>query len=359
MPDTTTLAEKYFWHQDPVQAALEKAKDRDRLARSYLFVGPEGAGKWAAAQWLAMALLCEQEDRAARPCLTCPSCKRARQGSHADWHALFPVPKATADEDRAFFLKEKQNDPFTVIRFPRKPNLAIDDVRELISELHKTAAEGGLKVSIIASADQMMGDAQTILLKSIEEPPPGTHFILTSSDPGRILPTVRSRCQVIRFAAAPPDQIAARLADEQLTNRDDAEIIAQLCGGGWGNAVRLADEKLAEWRKTAAKLWAHAFTVSPAEMIDMIEKDFRNKPFEDAVQAFDVWALLLRQDCDLAFHREHASEARPSAPIRDLETAWGCWRILQNGRATLWVNVIPRSAVKGTFLMLRRRLHLQ
>jgi DNA polymerase-3 subunit delta' len=359
MPAKTTVPDRYFWHQAPVQDALATAKDRGRLARSYLFVGPEGIGKWAAAQWLAMALLCEHAEPSARPCHDCPACKRTRQGSHGDWHALFPVPKATADEDRVYFLKEKQDDPFAVIRFPRKPNLAIDDVRNLISELHKTAAEGGLKVSIIASADQMMGEAQTILLKSIEEPPPGTHFILTSSDPGRILPTVRSRCQVIRFAPVPPDQIAARLIEEELTSPEDAEIIAQLCRGGWGNAVRLADEKLAEWRQTTARFWARAFAVSPAEMIDLIEKDFRNRPFEDAVQAFDVWALLLRQDCNLAFSGQRDSAARPAAPIRDIETAWACWRILQNGRATLWVNVVSRSAVKGTFLTLRRRLSLQ
>jgi DNA polymerase-3 subunit delta' len=359
MPDKTPVPDQYFWHQATVQTALAKAKDRGRLARSYLFVGPEGSGKWAAAQWLAMALLCEQEDRADRPCFNCPSCKRSRLGSHGDWHALFPVPKATADEDRVYFLQEKQKDPFAVIRFPRKPNLAIDNVRNLITELHKTAAEGGLKVSIIASADQMMGDAQTILLKSIEEPPPGTHFILTSSDPGRILPTVRSRCQVIRFSAVPPDLIAGRLVEEERSFTEDAGIIAQLCGGGWGNAVRLADEKLADWRQTAARFWARAFAVSPAEMIDLIEKDFRNRPFEDAVQAFDVWALLLRQDCNLAFSSDRDPTTRPSAPIRDIETAWACWRILQNGRATLWVNVVPRSAVKGTFLMLRRRLRLQ
>lgn len=350
------MSSPLFWRQDSVLSALTRAKDRDRLARSYLFTGPEGVGKWAAAQWLTNVLLCEQTDMAARPCGACGGCRRAGQGIHADWHALFPVPRATADEDRTAYLQTKRENPFAVVRFTKRPNLSIGSVRELIGELSKTAVEGGAKVSVIACADQMAGDAQTILLKSIEEPPPETYFILTNSDPGRILPTVRSRCQVIRFAPVHADAIAARLVDEDFTDPADAEIVAELCGGGWGNAVRLADAKLSAWRRTVASFWNTAFALKPVEMVDRIEADFRGKSFEDALQAFDIWGLLLRRGSTPAAQTDARIATPAGLPIDNPETAWACWRILQNGRATLWVNVIPRSAVKGTFLMLRRRL---
>jgi DNA polymerase-3 subunit delta' len=352
----TAPAQQPFWQQDAVRRALTEAKNRQRLARSYLFTGPVGVGKWAVSQWLAKSLLCEQAGPAERPCDSCTVCRRTDHGAHLDWHVLLPLPKATMDEDRAAFLRAKEKDPFAVVTFAKKPNLAVDWVRDLIGELSKTAAEGGAKVSIIISADQMTHDAQTILLKSIEEPPPNTHFILTSSDPGRILPTVRSRCQVIRFAPVDPDAIATRLVAEGLTDSDDAEIVARLCGGGWGNAKRLVDEKLKTWRQTVSAFWDNAFALNPGDMIGEIEKTFRSRGFDDVMQAFDIWGLLLRRDSARVDPSQSPSGPRAGIPLPDMETAWACWRILQNGRSTLHVNVIQRSAVKGTFLTLRRRL---
>ncbi len=357
MSDQTITLQPHFWQQDAVERALTEAKNRDRLARSYLFTGPVGVGKWAAAQWIAKAVLCEHENITERPCLTCANCRRTAQGSHLDWHVLMPLPKTTAEEDRATFLAAKEEDPFAVVTFAKKPNLAIDWVRDLITELSKTSAEGGMKVCIIVSADQMTNDAQTILLKSIEEPPPGTSFILTSSDPGRILPTVRSRCQTIRFAPVDPDAIAARLIDEELTDPSDAAMVARLCGGGWGNAKRLVEEKPKEWRGIVTEFWNQAFTLSPGELITTIEKHFRSRGFDEMMQAYDAWGLTLeRATAELA-----TTQTPPSTgiPILDLETAWACWRILQNGRSALFVNVIQRNAVKGTFLTLRKRLGIQ
>jgi DNA polymerase-3 subunit delta' len=351
-----TPASSHIWHQDAAFHALSDAHARQRLARSYLFTGPVGIGKWAAAQWVATALLCECDDPSVRPCGSCPPCRRTAQGTHADWHALMPLPKSTADADRAAFLKAKADDPFAVVSFTKKPNLAIDWVRDLIAELSKTAAEGGRKVCIIASADQMNHDSQTVLLKSIEEPPPDTHFILTTSDPGRILPTVQSRCQTIRFAPVDPSLIVERLVSEDLTDPDDAQLVAQLCGGGWGDAKRLADPKLKEWRAVASAFWESAFSQSAGEMIDTIEKNFRGRGYDEILQAFDVWGLLLHRDTAQRASTEQGAASNHGIPLPDIETAWSCRRILQNGRGALQVNVIPRSAVKGTFLTLRRRL---
>ena len=360
MQSDSAPSPQHFWRQEAAFKALAEAKDRGRLARSYLFTGPTGAGKWAAAQWLAKVLLCEQAEAGNRPCLICSACRRIDQGTHLDWHALLPLPKATAEDDRVAFLKAKAADPFAVVSFAKKPNLAIDWVRDLLAELSKTSVEGGAKVSVIASADQMTLDGQTVLLKSIEEPPLDTYFILTSSDPARILPTVRSRCQTIRFAPVDPGAIASRLIEMELTDPEDAALIAQLCGGGWGQAVRLADEKLKAWRQTVSSLWNEAFMGSPGSLIAEIDRSFsKNRAFDEVVQAFDVWGLLLRRDCADSVTDHKRPNAASGMPVLDMDTAWACWRILQNGRATLYVNVMPRSAVKGTFLALRRRLGCQ
>ncbi|MEW5702625.1 MAG: hypothetical protein AB1792_10390 [Candidatus Zixiibacteriota bacterium] len=351
-----------FWQQTSAERTLRQAMRLDRLARSQSFVGPDGVGKWAAAQWVAQALLCRQTEVARRPCGECDGCRRVLSYTHPDWHALFPVPKETAEDDTAAFLEAKRADPYAVIRFKKRPYITLERVRALITELNKTAVEGGAKVTIIAGAEQMAGDAQTILLKTIEEPPPSAYFILTSADPARLLPTVVSRCQRVRFAPVAPEIIAERLMNEQGINAERAEPIARLSGGGWGNALRLATEEAELWRRTVGTLWDGSFQVRASDLLQQIDATFssagrRRIGFDQMLMAFDVWSILLRRDCERALHTNGSSDrSAVGAPIPDAETAWACWRILQNGRSTLYVNVAARHAVIGTFLALRRRL---
>ena len=357
MTQTPTSSSPPFWHQPAAERALTGARDSARLSRSYLFVGPDGAGKWAAAMWVAKCILCYETASGSRPCGTCDACRRVEACTHPDCHVLFPVRKSDAEEDTDAFLNAKRTEPFAVVRFAKRANLAIERVRELISELNKTSVEGGSKVAIIAGADQMDKDSQTVLLKTIEEPPPGAHFVLTAADSGRIYPTIRSRCQLIRFAPVAPDAISARLQSERNIDPAQADLIANLCGGGWGNALRLATEEAEAWRQFAVTFWQKAFQIQTSALLEEIEKAFRKRSLDQVLEAFDVWAYCLRGDCarvaDLSSRRAPSEDG---APIRDLETGWACWRILRNGRSILWVNVLPRSAVAGTFLTLRSRL---
>jgi len=353
MPAESHPTKTYFWKQDVIRQTLMRAAELDRLPRTILLVGPEGVGKWAAAQWTAKSLLCRNRQTPG-PCDECDSCRRVDHGTHPDWHALFPVPSKTADEDAAAFLKAKREDYYKVVRFTGRSYVTIARVRELLDELAKTPVEGGAKVSIIVSADTMTSDSQTVLLKSIEEPPPNTYFILTTSDPGRIFQTVHSRCRVLRLGPVDPDHIAARLHEQAGIDPQEAQLVARLCGGGWGEAMRLVgEEERASWQE-ASRFWDTAFTDSPAGMIGEIDKKFRSLDFSRVLLAFDVWGLRLWQDTGAALGLIPATGS--GAPIKDIETAWSCWRILQNGRSTLHVNVKARNAVWGTFISLRRRL---
>lgn len=356
MTDSDIQPTQYFWQQDAAQRALRAALDAGRLSRSYLFIGPEGVGKWAAAQWVAAALLCEQREAGHRPCHACSGCKRAARGTHPDLHLLFPIPGKDEDEHIPAFLETKRDNPFAVVRYDRKPNIAVERVRDLLSELSKTAAEGGHKVAIIGACDQMHHDIHGILLKSIEEPPPGAHFVLTTADPGRIPQTIHSRCQTIRFTAVDPDVIAERLIQEGRATPDQAQMAAHLSDGGWGNALRLCGDEAVAWRGDVETLWQMAFQPDMNEFLERSDAMFRGgQKFNETVQAFDIWSLLLWRDTRAAF-ASVAGNARPALTPPSLDVAWSCWKILQQGRATLWVNVLPRSAVRGTFLALRRRL---
>lgn len=361
-----------FWYQPAAERTLRQAASLGRLSRSFLFAGPDGVGKWAAALWVARAILC-REKVDGEPCGVCRDCTRVQRCTHPDLHFLFPIPgKAredseksndmAADEFNSEFMTAKIADPFAVVKFKKKPTIKLDRIRELQSELNKTSVEGGAKVVVIYSVEQTKDDdCQSVMLKTIEEPPTGAHFILTSAAPERLLATIHSRCQTIRFAPVDPDIIAARLTSALGTDPEQARIIASICGGGWGNAVRLATEDQQSWREMMIEFWMGAFRVRPYEMLAQIQPMCRpgNKPvgFDALLQAFDVWSYCLWRDCQRISSVSGPGHA--GAPIPDLETGWACWRILQNARATLYVNVTDRHAIAGTFLALRQRLRLQ
>ncbi len=361
-----------FWHQSAAERTLRQAARLGRLSRSLLFVGPEGVGKWAAAMWVAQALLCRQRNNG-EPCGECRDCTRVIACMHPDLHLLFPLPggrsqeedekplEPKSDEDFTEFITAKRTDPFSVVRFKRKPLIKLGVIRQLISELNLTSVEGGAKVVIIQSAEQTKDDdSQSVMLKTIEEPPPDAHFILTSSAPERLLPTIHSRCQTVRFTSVDPDVIANRLISELGVDPERAREVADLSGGGWGTASRLAAEEHREWHALMMEFWNGAFRARPHEMLAQIEPTFRKGRtpvgFDALLQAFDVWGYCLRRDC---FRLSGAVPANSGgAPIPDLETGWACWRILQNGRASLYVNVGDRQAIAATFLAMRRRLKL-
>jgi DNA polymerase-3 subunit delta' len=360
-PHASTDQKAPFWRQPIVERTLRQAAAREHLAHAYLLAGPEGVGKWAAALWIARCLLCREPGPEGKPCGLCRDCHRVDSGAHSDWHVLFPVPSSSAEKDREALLAAKSADPYTVHHFEKRPYVAIDRVRALIGELSRTAVEGGAKVVLIADAERMAGDCQAILLKSIEEPSPGASFILTSADYGRLLPTVVSRCQVIRFAPVDTSAIAQRLVSERGVAPETADIIAELSGGGWGNAVRLADEQSETRREANTALWRKMFDGTTGELTSQIEAVFRPGRkaigLGPALEAFDLWSLLLRRECRRAAGTPQSEgDTGSDTPLSNPEVAWACWQILQHGRATLFVNVAERTAITGTFLALRRRL---
>jgi DNA polymerase-3 subunit delta' len=349
---TETPSSSTFWRQPTAERTLRQAVRHERTARAYLLTGPDGVGKWPAACWLGRSLLCLETDHTQRPCGTCAGCRRVTSNTHPDFRALFPVRAKSAAKDAELYLTEKAEDPFAVVRFATRPFIAIDRIRELIAELGRTSIEGGAKVTVIAQADQMRTDVQAIMLKTIEEPPPDAYFILTSADPGRLLPTVISRCQTIRFMPVDPEPVAQRLLEERDIAPKTAAASAALCGGGWGMAVRLASEEADKWRRDVATLWREAFHVDTGALIGRIDQLFRphrkSVGLNRTLEAFDAWSYLLRCETE-------GVAGKPGLFSGDRETAWACYRILQNARATLFLNISERSTVTGAFVAMRRR----
>lgn len=206
-------------------AAFVSAWKRGRLGHAYLFVGPHGVGKHTFARELAKTVLCENRSDKFEACDQCSSCHLVDAGTHPD---LFMVQRG---EDSLEFK--------------------IDVIREqLLPSLAMKAARGSRKVAILDDADDLNEEASNCFLKTLEEPPPGSLLILVGgSNAETQLPTILSRCQVIRFSAPAPILAARVLAEQGIADPVRQQRLLQIAGGSPGQALALDDEEVWKFRE--------------------------------------------------------------------------------------------------------------
>jgi DNA polymerase-3 subunit delta' len=193
-----------------------------RTPHALLISGPPAVGKTTLALDLAAGLLCDDPDPAARPCRACRACRLVDRGVHPDLHRL--APSGPADQIR--IGDRERPDPGTV--------------RRLASDLVLLPVEGGARVAILERADRLTDDAQTALLKTLEEPPSGVTIVLCADDEERLMPTVRSRCTRIRLGPVAIREIEAILATMDVAEAPLAARLARLAAGRPGAARILA-----------------------------------------------------------------------------------------------------------------------
>ena len=212
-------------HARTLEGLLRAARER-RLAHALLFTGPEGIGKFLAAEWLAFGLLCAQGP--GRPCGTCGACRRLKAGTHADVLAVDPDLEGE-EEIRIGRVTYRERDA--------RPNIG-----EFLS---LRPMEGGWRVVLVRDAERMTDEAQNALLKTLEEPGSETLLALSTAHQGNLLPTTRSRCVVVALAPLEREVCAGILRGRGL-EAEEAARLSRWSGGSPGLALALFECRAAE-----------------------------------------------------------------------------------------------------------------
>jgi len=246
-----TLQWQNLLGQARIKDVIGTAFNQKTLGHAYLFCGDQGVGTFQAALELAMGLLCDSDGSV--PCYSCASCRKISHFSHPDLNVVVPVhlEKEHKGSDNNLnergwaFITESISTMIQTPYAPRHitgvPTMPVECIRELTHAIQRGAVLGGAQVAIMCDVDIMNKEAANALLKTLEEPPENTILLLLSARPHNVLPTIASRCQVVRFGYIANDEIKARLKGNGLDSIDDQtlERITETSQGSLGKALTL------------------------------------------------------------------------------------------------------------------------
>ncbi len=345
--------------QDPAKATIQSALKAGRIPSAWLFTGPTGVGRAGSALAVAAAANClagvdaggglfgAEPPVEATPredaCGACPSCRKVAQGNHPDVRVVC-VPE-------------------------EKRQIPIEAVREAIGELAFRPYEGRRRFVIVDGAEHLTPQASNALLKSLEEPPSHSGWILIAEAPSRLLPTVVSRCRVVRFGAIPAEVAARVLARQTSIPADEARVRAALLGGSIGRALGEESARYARESRAAAIDGAlEAVRGGGGKIVDVAEEwvqaaKSEELPVETLIEHLAGWLrdVAVRRatpgerdlpllNSDLADRVEALSaKADPRRIARAFDAVRRCARDLEG-------NVNEKLALETMLLALRREL---
>jgi DNA polymerase-3 subunit delta' len=225
--------------QQKVKSILTRVMQRNCLGNAYLFVGPEGSGKNAMAIEFAKLLNCRRAVK--RPCQDCDACRQIGALTHPDFRFVFSAPKDLKEPDHIQHIRKLAENPYASSAYSSTTEILIDKIRELKKVSNLRLYNAKVKVFVISEAERMRHEAANSLLKLLEEPPEDLTLILTTSRIDKLLPTVISRCQVIKFSPLSREEIKGKSISEGVDEKQ-AEILSRLSMGNYRKAQELTQD---------------------------------------------------------------------------------------------------------------------
>jgi DNA polymerase-3 subunit delta' len=321
-----------------ILAHLREVASADRLHHAYLFEGPAGVGKRLTAQWLSLMVNCTDPDEAMRPCGRCHTCRTILAGNHPDVSVVEPDPtKASA-------------------------RISVAAIREVIRRTGYHRYGARRRVVLVDPAEAMAAPAANALLKTLEEPPDGTGFVLIATHADSLLPTILSRCQRIRFGPVPTEQLVPWLAERGI---DDPEATARLSGGCPGVALSMSDGQL----ETRIALRGELFQALGGDLGSLFgwtEKLTKGKRADWRRRVDEVLDLVEELLRDTVVASQDGERPLLHADAASVTKAWSralwpsgvvvCARAVDDARADLDANVSGRNALDSLLTVLATEL---
>ncbi len=260
-------------HEKPV-TILKRALANRTLAHAYLFSGEAGIGKKMTALALAAAVNCQNAGEEGA-CGACPSCRKVATSGHPDIHLL------VADGEE----------------------IKIDQVRQVQADLALKPSEGTKKTVIVDAVDRMNAASSNAFLKTLEEPPGDALILLITALPQSLLPTIRSRCQEIRFQPLPRQTLAQALKRKRGLSDGDAWFAAALAQGSMGRGLDMDVEREKAERNQVMDLWSGLPQMGPGETLALAETFAKDRDRFDRLLTIGIECLR-----DAMVYRETGDE---------------------------------------------------
>jgi DNA polymerase III subunit delta' len=334
-----------------VKEILQRMIKRRRVPNSLLFAGADdGLGKRAFALETAKSFVCQQNPRVAEAGEACDECGACRRADRFE----FPKPDDRDAHKKVIFSEHAD----IGLIIPYGKNILVDAIRSLEAEANFRPYEAKARFFVIDNADRMNEEASNALLKTLEEPSPTSHIFLVSSRPNALLPTIRSRCQTLRFAPVDARQIEGFLEGKKQFSVADAALLSKLARGSVGRALNLDLAKYRERREAMLKvLESLTAKIDRAALLKTAEEmnDAKNKEYyEDFLETLetlihDVWTLRLGRDegivnADIKERLEKLAETADSKRL----AAW--LTEIETLRENFTVNVNRKIATDALFM---------
>ena len=299
--------------QARVKSLLLSTIRSNRLAHAYLFYGPEGVGKDALALEIARMLHCERGGDTA--CGVCASCVKMDTLQHPDVRLITALPvgknedrddgpldKLTAaeiDEIRTELAK-KGSDPYYTISITRASSIKINSIRDIRREVPLSTLGRQRRVYVISNADEMGNEAANMLLKTLEEPPQQTMFILTTAHREALPQTIVSRCQQVRFDPITEPEIQSALMERKGVDSSQALLVARLSDGSYSWALELLEKDLMQERIDVVDFISNTLGSRHVEVGEIIERITAERDRDRVVRFLHLMLIWMRDAMVLA-----------------------------------------------------------
>ena len=327
-------------HEQPI-SLLQATLCNRRLAHAYVFYGEARIGKLMTAVRLAQALNCEQPSQtvAQDSCGRCRSCLQIAARTHPDYFVIEPDPKAAT------------------------PQIKIEQVREIEQQFVYRPLIGERKICLIDDADRLTIGAANALLKTLEEPPGDSLFILVTSRLHALPITIRSRCQALRFTTPARTQVEAALILKRELPPADARFLAVFADGRIGEALTVDVADVRVRQQECLTLVKPESLMSSATILSAAESLAKTDRGEETLTWLTRWIrdlviVIVDGDHDQILHLDHVTDLRRYAQRADIDALLTLLNDIERieQQATRHLNV--QMALETTFLSLREALGL-